>query len=102
MAKKREFAISPDSFNETRLTDTHTHDYEHTHNHTHDDTHTHTHVNAQEPVAKKRKTRRIQILTFDNLVDCMDAYAKECGVSRAEVFEAGMTKYLKDLGKYTD
>ena len=94
MAKKRDFAISPDSFNETRLTDTPIHDYTHTHKYTHDDTHT------QELVAKKRKTRRVQLLTFDDLVDSMDAYAKELGVSRAEVFEAGMTKYLKDLGKY--
>lgn len=96
MAKKREFAISPDSFNETRLNDTHTPEYEHTP--TQDYTHTHNH--EHELVAKKRKTRRIQILTFEDLVDCMDAYAKECGVSRAEVFEAGMIKYLKDLGKY--
>jgi len=92
MAKKRDFAISPDSFNETRLTDADTHDYTHTHNHTHEHEH--------ELVAKKRKTRRIQILTFDDLIDSMDTYAKELGVSRAEVFEAAVTKYLKDLGKY--
>lgn len=98
MAKKRDFAVSPDSFNETRLPDTASPVLEHTP--TPDYTHTHKHEHEYELVAKKRKTRRIQILTFEDLVDAMDAYAKECGVSRAEVFEAGMIKYLKDLGKY--
>ena len=95
MAKKREFSISPDSFNETRLNEMDIHTPTYNHEHTHDYTHTH------ELVAKKRKTRRIQILTFDDLIDSMDAYAKECGVSRAEVFEAAVIKYLKEMGKYS-
>lgn len=47
----------------------------------------------------EKKSRRIQILTFDSLVDRMDAYAKKRGVSRAEVFEVALEKFLSDLGE---
>ena len=98
MAKKPVFENSPDSFGETRLpvdVDTHTHK----HTQEHSDKHTHTHNHKHEPMAREKKSRRIQILTFDSLVDRMDAYAKKRGVSRAEVFEVAMEKFLSDLGE---
>ena len=52
-----------------------------------------------EPVAKAKKQCRVQWLTYDSLVQRIDAYAKERGVSRAAVLEAGMEKFLSDLGK---
>ena len=93
MAKKPVFVSSPDSFDETRLTDvdTHTQPYTDTHEHTH------THKHEHEPVAREKKSRRIQILTFDSLVERMDAYAKKRGVSRAEVFEVAVEKFLSDV-----
>lgn len=92
MAKKPVFENSPDSFGETRLpvdVDTHTDTHKHTHTHKHE----------HEPVAREKKSRRIQILTFDSLVDRMDAYAKKRGVSRAEVFEVALEKFLSELGE---
>lgn len=59
-----------------------------------DDTHNHTHNDTQEPEARERKDRRVQLLTYGSLVDRMDAYAKRRGVSRAEVFEAAVTDFL--------
>ena len=52
-----------------------------------------------EPVARVKKERRVQWLTYDKLVQRIDAYAKERGVSRADVLEAGMEKFLSDLGR---
>ena len=52
-----------------------------------------------EPVAREKKERRVQWLTYDKLVQRIDAYAKERGVSRADVLEAGMDKFLSDLGR---
>lgn len=92
MAKKPVFENSPDSFGETRLpvdVDTHTDTHEHTHTHKHE----------HEPVAREKKSRRIQILTFDSLVKRMDAYAEKRGVSRAEVFEVALEKFLSELGE---
>lgn len=99
MAKKPVFVSSPDSFDETRLTDVDTHHHDDTHTQQHSDTHKHTHTHEHEPVAREKKSRRIQILTFDSLIDRMDAYAKKRGVSRAEVFEVAMEKFLSDLGE---
>ena len=104
MAKKPIFTSSPDSFKETRLAEIDASVY----THTHDDTHTHTHARVQEnthrqagvePAGRAKKTRRIQILTFDSLVDRVDAYAKKRNVSRAEVFEVAMEKFLSELGE---
>lgn len=60
--------------------------------HTHDgvDTHTHDDVVKQKPI----KNKRIQILTYGNLVRRMDAYAKRNGLSRAEVFESAVGEFL--------
>ena len=52
-----------------------------------------------EPVAKMKKERRVQWLTYDSLIQRIDAYAQERGVSRADVLEAGMDKFLSDLGR---
>jgi len=88
MAKKRDFAISPDSFNETRLTDADTHDYTHTHNHTHVQT------DVYEPQQKEIKSKRIQLLTYESLIKRMDTYAAKRGVTRVAVFEAAVEAYL--------
>lgn len=59
--------------------------------HTHNDTHTDV---QPEVKIKETKTKRIQILTYDNLVRRMDTYGKRNGMSRAEVFEAAVTEFL--------
>lgn len=56
-------------------------------------------MRMHEPVARMKKERRVQWLTYDALVRRIDAYAKERGVSRADVLEAGMDKFLSDLGR---
>lgn len=70
--------------NITVPTDTH----EHTHTHEHED------VYEQEVKVKPIKDKRIQILTYSNLVRRMDNYAKRNGLSRAEVFEKAITEFL--------
>lgn len=77
--------ILPEDFKETRLP-THTP----THTHTHNDTHS----EVYEPKQKEIKSRRIQILTYDKLINRMDAYAAKRGVNRVAVFEAAITDYL--------
>lgn len=64
--------------------------------HNHDGVYTHTHEDA---VATKKaiKTKRIQILTYSNLVRRMDLYAKKRGLSRAEVFEMAVSKFLDEI-----
>ena len=52
-----------------------------------------------EPVARVKKECRVQWLTYESLVQRIDAYAKERGVSRAAVLESGMEKFLSDLGR---
>ena len=61
-----------------------------------DDTHdyTHTHDDVREPVYKERKQKRVQLLTYESLINRMDKYAAKRGVSRAEVFEAAVKAYL--------
>ena len=65
---------------------------------THTDTHTHTDIDSDvyesEIKFKETKTKRIQILTYSNLVRRMDAYAKRNGLSRAEVFEKAVSEFL--------
>ncbi len=63
---------------------------EHTHTHTDNDND----VYEQEVKIKETKTKRIQILTYSNLVRRMDAYGKRNGLSRAEVFEQAVTEFL--------
>jgi hypothetical protein len=70
----------------------------HTHDDTHKSTHTHTHKSKQpdvyEPVQKKVKTKRIQVLTYESLIQRVDDYASKRGVSRVAVFEAALETYL--------
>ena len=111
--------IRPEDFQETRIpageavAHTHTHTHERVHNDTHEHEQTHKqvreektpvervyeHTHTHEPVARVKKERRVQWLTYDSLVQRIDAYAKERGVSRADVLEVGMEKFLSDLGK---
>jgi hypothetical protein len=79
--------ILPEDFNETRLRSNDVHEHEHTHTHEH------------EPVARVKKDRRVQWLTYDSLILRIDAYAQERGVSRADALEAMAEKFLSDLGR---
>ena len=85
------FDIHPEDFQETRLRSgevvSTTHEHKHTHKHEH------------EPVARVKKERRVQWLTYDSLIQRIDAYAEERGVSRADVLEAMAEKFLTDLGR---
>lgn len=96
--KTTAFGTSPDSFNESRRrqgteeVSTSTHDY--THNHTH----THAH-GIQEPQARERKTKRVQLLTYESLIARTDAYAEKRGVKRVEVVEAALTAFLDSVEK---
>lgn len=60
-----------------------------THAHTHEHTHT-------QP--KETKRRRVQLLTYDSLVDRMDAYGAAHQMSRAEVFELAVSEFLDNRG----
>ena len=62
--------------------------------HKHEHTHTHDDVYEQEPIVKPTKDKRIQILTYSNLIRRMDNYAKRHGLSRAEVFEQAVNEFL--------
>ena len=53
-------------------------------------------VCASLPIVRETKERRIQILTYDSLVDKMDKYAKQSGLSRTEVFELAVKEFLKN------
>lgn len=61
-------------------------------NHTHD--YTHTHIDVKEPEQQERKQKRVQLLTYESLINRMDKYAAKRGVSRVAVFEAAMVAYL--------
>lgn len=51
------------------------------------------------PKARERKAKRIQILTYESLVDRMDAFAERMGLSRAELFENAVSAYLDQFDK---
>lgn len=80
--KTSAFGIDPTSFDESRRRT----GSEHVDTHTHDD--------ADVYVDRPIKNKRIQILTYSNLVRRIDARAKREGMSRAEFFEKVMTEYL--------
>ena len=81
MAKHRpNFTVDPADFNETRLPNGGLGE-----------------APATE-VVRERKKRRVQLLTYDKLVDRMDACAKNRGLSRAELFEKVMSDYLDSQG----
>lgn len=81
-----------DRVKKPKPTDTHTPTDIYTHDDT--DTHTHNHVDIKQPEQKEKKEKRIQLLTYESLVDRMDAYAAKRGVKRVAVFEAAVTAYL--------
>lgn len=64
--------------------------------HNHDDVYVYNDVHTHDDVVTKKttKNKRIQILTYSNLVRRMDAYAKRKGLSRAEVFEMAVSEFL--------
>ena len=71
------------------------------------DTHTHTDVyevepepvpNRKKPVTKKeRKQRRVQLLTYDSLIDRVDDFAETHDMSRVEVIESAIRKFLAEF-----
>lgn len=61
-------------------------------------THTHEHTHTHQSKVKETKTRRVQLLTYPSLVDRMDAYGATHQMSRAEVFELAVSKFLDDNG----
>lgn len=81
MAKhKPNFQMNPEDFRETRLPNGGLGE-----------------VQPQE-VIRERKKRRVQLLTYDTLIDRMDLCAKNRGLSRAELFEKVMSEYLDSQG----
>ena len=62
-----------------------------THTHTHDDTH-------DEIVKRERRTRRVQMLMKESLVDALDAYASKCDTSRTEIIQSLVEGFLKEKG----
>ena len=77
------------------------------HNDVHNLAHNSTHKSAQaskragfqEPQAKERKKKRVHLLTYESLIDRMDAYALRKGVKRVDVFESVMTAFLDQVEK---
>ncbi len=65
------------------------------HAHARDYVYTHTHnEELLEPKQQERKQKRVQLLTYESLINRMDKYAAKRGVSRAAVFEAAVIAYL--------
>lgn len=77
--KSTAFGADPNSFNESRIQRS---------------THTHTHNDSYETKRRERKNKRVQILTYESLVERLDEYCSKNDISRAEVFEAAITEYL--------
>lgn len=62
---------------------------------THDDVHTHKHEHTPTPKVRERKTFRAQILTYPSLIEKLDSYARQHGLSRAEAFELAVSEFLE-------
>ena len=115
--KTTAFGTSPDSFNESRRSRGNREEPTHksVHNSTHNDVHIPTHndvhnsghksahntkpVGISEPYAKEKKRKRVHLLTYESLIDRMDAYALRRGVKRVDVFETVMTAFLDQVEK---
>ena len=82
--------LHPEDFQETRIPA----GKEHAPTHTHEHTYTYTQTDVYEPEQKETKTKRIQLLTYESLIQRMDAYAAKRNVSRVAVFEAAVEAYL--------
>ena len=63
-----------------------------THTHTHTDNPTHTDT----PVVRERKNRRVQLLMKESTVDALDAYAKRNDISRNEIIQGLVDKFLSE------
>ena len=103
--KTTAFGTSPDSFNESRRSRGNRE--EPTHKSTTNDVHISgrksaskaKQVGIHEPQAKERKRKRVHLLTYESLIDRMDAYALRKGVKRVDVFETVMTAFLDQVEK---
>lgn len=82
--------LRPEDFQETRIPAGKESAYTHTPTHEH----THNQIDVYEPEQKETKTKRIQLLTYESLINRMDAYAAKRGVKRVAVFEAAVEAYL--------
>lgn len=60
---------------------------------THTDTHEYTHTDT--PIKRERRTRRVQMLMKESLVDALDAYAAKCDTSRTEIIQGLVEEFLK-------
>jgi hypothetical protein len=55
-----------------------------------------TNDDTQAVVKRERKTKRIQLLTYESLIDQVDAYATARDLSRAEVIEMALREFFKN------
>lgn len=62
---------------------------------THTDTHTHNDTHEYTPVKRERRTRRVQMLMKESLVDALDAYAAKYDTSRTEIIQGLVEEFLK-------
>lgn len=107
--KTTAFGTSPDSFNESRRPRGKSE--ETTHKSVHDSAHKPVNndvcksaskakqVGIHESMARERKRKRVHLLTYESLIDRMDAYALRKGVKRVDVFETVMTAFLNQVEK---
>ena len=107
--KTTAFGTSPDSFNESRRSRGPSEEY--AHKSVHNSAHKHAtndvrkpaskakQVGIHEPTARERKRKRVHLLTYESLIDRMDAYALRKGVKRVDVFETVMTAFLDQIEK---
>ena len=107
--KTTAFGTSPDSFNESRRPRGKSEDTTHksVHNSAHKPANNDVRKSASkakqvgihEPMARERKRKRVHLLTYESLIDRMDAYALRKGVKRVDVFETVMTAFLDQVEK---
>ena len=64
-----------------------------THTPTHTDTHEYTHTDV--PIKRERRTRRVQMLMKESLVDALDAYAAKYDTSRTEIIQGLVEEFIK-------
>ena len=57
-------------------------------------TDTHTHNHEYTPIKRERRTRRVQMLMKESLVDALDAYAAKYDTSRTEIIQGLVEEFL--------
>ena len=57
-------------------------------------THTDTHTHEYAPIKRERRTRRVQMLMKESLVDALDAYAAKYDTSRTEIIQGLVEEFL--------